>query len=102
LDDDSDDEDDFPLPKKPKQSVDAEQKYAGNVEKYMDALKKKMPSKKKDTQNRKRKGKNGAADMPGMGGSANLKIAQKMLTKSKALSKSGPSSQKKGKTGGRR
>jgi hypothetical protein len=103
LDDDSDDEDDLPVPKRSKQSVDLQQKYAGNVDKYMDVLKKKMPGKKKDTQNRKRKGKNGAADMPGMGGSANLKIAQKMLTKSKALSKSsgGASSSKKGRKGRR-
>ena len=99
--DDSDDEDE----RKAQKSVDKQQKYAGNVDKYMSQLKGKMPSKKsRDHQNTKRKGKNGAADMKGMGGSANLKIAQKMLMKTKAHQKPGASSQKKkgGKKGRRR
>lgn len=71
-----------------KKSVDVAQKFAGNVQKYMTNLKGKMPGKKQKRDGSgsvkaKRKGKDGRADMQGMGGSANLKIAQKLLSKSK-------------------
>jgi hypothetical protein len=55
----------------------------------------------KDTQNKKRKGKNRAADMPDMGGSANLKIAQKMMSKTKTKGKpaAGPLNKKQERKG---
>jgi hypothetical protein len=92
-DDSSDDEAD----RKPKKSVDTAQRYAGDVKKYMNALQGSMPGKKKEHQPAKRKGKNGAADMKGMGGSANLKLAQKVLAKSKAINPKHQTPQKKGK-----
>ena len=85
LDDDTDDEDattkNFRNPK----SIDKAQKYAGNVQRYMDELKGNMPGKKNRDNGHKarRKGKNGAAEMKGVGGSGNLKIASKLLHKSK-------------------
>jgi len=95
LGDDSDDDDNNDDAKKRKKSVDAEQRYAGNVEKYLNELKGKMPGKKRDQRHHKRKGKNGAAEMKGVGGAGNLKIAQKLLTKTKAQQKSGAGHQKK-------
>jgi hypothetical protein len=90
----SDDEVDI----KSKKSVDAAQRYAGDVQKYMNAMKGSMPGKKKkEHQPAKRKGKNGAADMKGMGGSATLKLAQKVLAKSKAINPKHQTPQKKGK-----
>ena len=95
-DEDSESDDDSLAGKKGNKTIDSQQKYAGNVEKYMNELKGNMPSKKnKDRQNQKRRGKNGAADMKGMGGAANLKIAQKLLTKTKAKQKPGAKSSKK-------
>lgn len=78
--------------KKKKPSVDVEQKYAGKVEKYLNKLKGNMPGKSKNGGSgikAKRKGKDGRADMQGMGGSGNLKIAQKLLSKSKEKMPSG-------------
>jgi ribosomal RNA-processing protein 17 len=105
-DDSSDDDEDSNNrasadPKKYK-SVDKRQQYAGNVDKYMAKLKGNMPGRKKAkdaaTRNTKRKGKNGAAEMKGVGGAANLNLAQKFL--SKANAKQGPaSSQGKRKNG---
>lgn len=92
-------------------SVDVAQKYAGNVQKYLDKFKGQMPSKKKKDNGAKakRKGKNGAADMLGMGGAANLKVAQKLLRKSKdgggkrsSMDGAGSGGPKKGKRGKRR
>jgi Nucleolar protein 12 (25kDa) len=89
-----------------KKSIDVAQRYAGNVQKYLDAFKGRMPSKKRDSggPKAKRKGRNGAADMQGMGGAANLKVAQKLLRKSKDSNKRtvGGSGGKKGKIGKRR
>ena len=82
LDDDSDDE---------------EQKHAGNVQRYLDKLKGHMPSKKKQNKSFQRKGKNGAAEMRGMGGSKNLNVAQKVLARTKAKSKGGSIPNKRGK-----
>lgn len=86
-DDDDDDDHDESLSKK-KKSVDRQQQYAGKVEKFMAKLKGNMPGKKKSKDatghHAKRKGKNGAADMKGVGGAANLKLAQKVLSKAKA------------------
>jgi hypothetical protein len=103
-DDDSDqDEPDSRMATKKKKSVDHQQQYAGKVEKFMSQLKGNMPGKKKSKDatghHAKRKGKNGAADMKGIGGAANLKIAQKVLSKAKA--KHGPAS-KDYKKGGKR
>jgi hypothetical protein len=66
-------------------SVDVAQKYAGNVQRYLHELKGSMPGKHKgDGAGRaRRKGRNGAADMKGIGGSGNLKVASKLLAKSK-------------------
>jgi ribosomal RNA-processing protein 17 len=86
-DDESDDDDESSVAKEVKTSVDLRQKYAGNVRKYIDELKGKMPSKKKDKQHTKRQGKNGAAEMRGMGGAANLKTAVKVLAKTQAGTK---------------
>ncbi len=99
--DSSDDEGDFhsALSKK-KKSVDRQQQYAGNVEKYMSQLKGNMPGKKKAKDSTghhaKRKGKNGAAEMKGVGGAATLKLAQKVLSKAKAKQGNGSKDKKKG------
>lgn len=88
LDDLSDDDDDMDTHGK-KKAVDHEQKKAGDVQKYLDELKGNMPGKRKQTNKRvMTKGKNGAAEMRGMGGSSNLRMAQKVLGKAKA--KAGP------------
>eukprot|EP00980_Cylindrotheca_fusiformis_P012588 scaffold3084_cov144-Cylindrotheca_fusiformis.AAC.36 len=79
-------------------SVDKEQKSAGDVSKYLDELKGNMPSRKKQGRHTMKKGKNGASDMRGMGGSSNLKVAQKVLGKAKAKSRSGTASCRKGNT----
>lgn len=99
LDDDSDDDDFTTNNSRTAKSVDTAQKYAGNVQRYMDELKGNMPAKKNrdNGQNLKRKGKNGASDMKGVGGSANLKIASKLLHKSKDRSLAGGAHGKKGK-----
>lgn len=84
--------DDEKVPKKSfsstQKSIDTAQKYAGDVGKYLNQLKGKMPGKKKNRDstagNTRRKGKNGAADMKGIGGAGNLKIAQKVLSKAKS------------------
>lgn len=64
---------------------DVEQRYAGNVKKYMAELKGNMPSKKNRhaQHGNKYKGKHGAANMKGMGGAENLKVAQKTLARYK-------------------
>jgi len=85
-------------------SVDKRQKYAGNVKRYMDELKGNMPAKKNrdGTQNVKRKGKNGAAEMKGVGGGANLKMASKLLNRSRDKAPAGGAAKgKKGKKKGR-
>lgn len=64
-------------------NVDSQQRYAGNVNKYINELKGKMPGKKKN-HFQKHKGRHGAASMKGMGGAANLKVAQKALSKIQA------------------
>jgi len=102
LDDDSND-DDFITNNndgRKTKSIDTAQKYAGNVKRYMDELKGNMPGKKnRDNSFRtKRRGKNGAAEMKGVGGSGNLKIASKLLNKSKDRSLAGTAGRgKKGK-----
>jgi ribosomal RNA-processing protein 17 len=97
LDDDSDDDNFAAKNARSAKSVDTAQKQAGNVKKFMDELKGNMPGKKNrdNRQKGKRKGKNGASDMKGVGGSANLKIASKLLHKSK--DRSAASYGKKGK-----
>ena len=104
--DSDDDADDHPRRAKSK-SVDTAQKRAGDVQKFMNQLKGNMPGKKnRDGGHRgKRKGKDGAADMKGVGGGGNLKIASKLLNRSKDSRSVGGSKQqragKKGKKGKR-
>jgi ribosomal RNA-processing protein 17 len=99
LDDDSDDENSISNNYKNAKSIDTAQKYAGNVQRYLDDLKGNMPGKKNRDNGHKarRKGKNGAADMKGVGGSGNFKIASKLLSKSKDKNLSGIAKGKKGK-----
>jgi ribosomal RNA-processing protein 17 len=87
---------------KPK-GVDQSQKYAGNVKRYMNELKGNMPGKKnKDgSKTLKRKGRDGADGMKGVGGSGSLKIASKLLSKSKERRPQG-SDKQKGKKGKKR
>eukprot|EP00541_Cyclophora_tenuis_P012671 CAMPEP_0116579768 /NCGR_PEP_ID=MMETSP0397-20121206/22426_1 /TAXON_ID=216820 /ORGANISM="Cyclophora tenuis, Strain ECT3854" /LENGTH=179 /DNA_ID=CAMNT_0004109267 /DNA_START=30 /DNA_END=565 /DNA_ORIENTATION=+ len=72
--------------KRKKQSVDLEQKYAGNVEKFLRDLKGNMPGKRNRDRagNRPKKGKHGAENMKGIGGASNLRLAQKALSKFQA------------------
>ena len=88
---DSDDDEDEAPPKKQQRTAkhksrDTEQEYAGNVEKFLAQLKQKMPAKsaKKAAAGHKQKGKHGAANMKGIGGSTVMKIAQKELARSKS------------------
>eukprot|EP00535_Pseudo-nitzschia_heimii_P009479 CAMPEP_0197185364 /NCGR_PEP_ID=MMETSP1423-20130617/11808_1 /TAXON_ID=476441 /ORGANISM="Pseudo-nitzschia heimii, Strain UNC1101" /LENGTH=249 /DNA_ID=CAMNT_0042636403 /DNA_START=169 /DNA_END=917 /DNA_ORIENTATION=+ len=82
LDDDSDDENSTTSNFRNSKSIDKAQKYAGNVQRFMDELKGNMPGKKNRDNGFKsrRKGKNGAAEMKGVGGSGNLKIASEVVT----------------------
>lgn len=66
-----------------KKNVDSQQRYAGNVSKYLHELKGSMPGKKKK-RDHSFKGRHGAANMKGMGGASNLKMAQKALSKTQA------------------
>jgi hypothetical protein len=81
-----------------KTSVDESQKYAGNVEKFLNKVKGKMPAKKKAEHQRniKQKGIHGASLMKGMAGSGDLKDAKNILAKSQAKmgKKANPSSGK--------
>lgn len=100
MDDESDDDDFTANNPKCSKTIDTAQKFAGNVQRYMDELKGNMPAKKNrdNGQRVKRKGKNGAAEMKGVGGSGNLKIASKLLHRSKDKNLAGSSAQgKKGK-----
>ena len=85
-------------------SLDKRQQYAGKVEKFMSKLKGNLPGKKKSKDltghHAKRKGRNGAAEMKGIGGAANLKLAQKVL--SKVQTKHGGPCKGKGKSGGKK
>ena len=67
-----------------KPHIDEEQKYAGNVTKYMKQVRSNLPSKKRKREQMgggggHRKGKHGAADMKGMGSGTDLKMAKKVL-----------------------
>lgn len=88
LDEELDDEIESPVKDKDRKrgAGDLEQRYAGSVEKYMNELKGSMPGKRKKGNgghHAKRKGKNGASDMKGIGGAGALKVAQKVLLKTK-------------------
>ncbi len=69
---------------KVKQSVDKRQRYAGDVSKFINRMKGNLPAKKKTTRSQPRKGNHGAANMSGIGGAANLKLAKKALSKVQA------------------
>ena len=72
--------------KKQKQSIDAEQVYAGDVSKFISKLKGNVPGKGKNAHKQKGKGRHGASKMKGMATNAgDLKIAQKALARSSHL-----------------
>jgi hypothetical protein len=83
---DSDEEDEAAEQQKKKKakSMDVQQEYAGNVEKFMLELKGNLPGRKKGAVRHKNKGKYGAAGMKGMAKGGDLKIAQKALHRSQA------------------
>mmetsp|Transcript_9604 Transcript_9604/g.14330 ORF Transcript_9604/g.14330 Transcript_9604/m.14330 type:complete len:193 (-) Transcript_9604:320-898(-) len=92
-----------------KKSIDSQQQYAGNVQKYMNELKGSLPSKKKRDNGggNKRGGRHGAANMKGMGTAESFKLAKKALTKAngkvmKGGGMDGGGRGKKGKGGGKR
>lgn len=91
-----DDDDDVRESARSKKPVDKQQMKAGDVKKYLNEFKGKMPGKKKQGRQVMKKGKNGASEMRGMGGSSNLKAAQKVLGKAKAMNKSADAPHKKG------
>jgi|EP00979_Chaetoceros_neogracilis_P010186 ribosomal RNA-processing protein 17 len=96
--DDSDDEANAATKQK---TVDVEQRYAGNVKRYMDRLIKKMPQKgAKFTQGRSaKKGQHGAEKMIG-GNAKDLKMAQKTLMRVQGGKRGPPENGgKKGKKG---
>lgn len=70
-----------------KKHLDAQQAYAGNVEKYLKDLKGNMPSKKNKAVNRHRGGKHGASNMKGVGSGSDLRVAQKLLARTSTTSK---------------
>lgn len=90
------DEEELAESSRSKKSVDKEQRNAGDVAKYLNELKGNMPGKKKQGRQAMKKGKNGASEMRGMGGSANLRLAQKVLGKAKAKNRSGATPFNKG------
>lgn len=81
LSDESDEEDEM-VPRK--QNIDRRQRYAGDVSKFVNQMKGSLPAKKKLTGRQSRKGNHGAANMSGIGGAANLKLAKKALSKVQA------------------
>ena len=63
-----------------RKTVDAEQAYAGNVERFLKQLKGHLPSKRKSRDVKQRRGgQHGASQMKGVGSGADLKTAQKVL-----------------------
>jgi len=83
---DSDDDEEAQKPKhkkraKMQKSRDAEQEYAGNVEKFLTQFKQKMPATKK--QQHKHGGNHGASAMKGIGNAKEMKMAQQALARSK-------------------
>lgn len=87
----SDDEQDDPRsqPAKKRRKVDAEQEYAGNVEKYLNEIKTKMPAKRKKDLNKKHKGVHGASNMKGISGAGDIKIAKRALDRFQSKQKGG-------------
>lgn len=94
----SDDEDESGETSHEVKHVDSQQRYAGNVNKFLHELKGNMPG-KKQRDSGKHKGRHGAASMKGMGGDANLKVAQKALSKMQAKK---AKNERKGRSGGKR
>ncbi len=104
----SDDESDDPdiqgiVSNKP--HVDEEQRYAGNVKKYMSQVRSNLPNKKRKREQMgggggHRKGKHGASDMKGMGSGTDLKMAKKALGRA-AISEKGGGMDRGGKKGKR-
>jgi Nucleolar protein 12 (25kDa) len=74
--------------KQQQQSNDIAQEYSGKVERFLRQLKGSMPAKNKKNddsrQAKHRNGRHGAAQMPGIGGDANLKAAKKILSRTQS------------------
>jgi len=82
------DEDGSKRSKKRRKLIDEAQMNAGKVDKYLAQLKGNMPSKKKKDRHTKHKGRHGASNMKGMASGGELKLAQKVLERSKGNSRS--------------
>jgi len=105
----SDDESDDPdiqgiVSNKP--HVDEEQRYAGNVKKYMSQVRSNLPNKKRKREQMgggggHRKGKHGASDMKGMGSGTDLKMAKKALGRAAGQDRAGGGMDRGGKKGKR-
>lgn len=88
-----------------KNHADAQQEYAGNVEKYLKDLKGHMPSSSSSKKSGQRRGKHGATHMKGVGSAADFKVAQKVLARSttaKTNKSSGAAAGKKRKNSSKR
>lgn len=86
--DDNENVDDVVKPSAKRRKIDAEQEYAGKVEKYLTKLKGKLPAKKRKDNIKKQKGLHGAVAMKGVAGSGSeFKMAQKVLVRSQAKQK---------------
>jgi Nucleolar protein 12 (25kDa) len=72
--------------KQQQRSNDTAQEYSGKVERFLRQIKGSMPSKMKpkDVTVKHRSGRHGAANMPGIGGDANLKAAKKILSRTRS------------------
>lgn len=93
------------VPTTKKHHADAQQEYAGNVEKYLKDLKGHMPSSSSSKKSGQRRGKHGATHMKGVGSAADFKVAQKVLARSttaKTNKSSGAAAGKKRKNSSKR
>ena len=93
----SDDSDEEECIVQEKIAVDKRQRYAGDVEKFINQIKGSLPGKRKAHRCQARKGNHGAANMSGIGGAANLKIAKKALSKVQSKLMPPDSRQRRGK-----
>jgi hypothetical protein len=113
-DNDEDDDDDERNNKRKDTTTenhDTEQQYAGNIERYIKTIKGNLPSKKRrtassvtnnTTSNKRTKGQHGATNMKGVGSAADMKVAQKMLSRSTTRVTKGSIAGRKGRKGGKR
>lgn len=85
-------------------STDSEQRWAGNVKHFMNDLKGKLPGKHGKSKlnlggKKQRKGRHGAGEMKGMGGSKNLNAAKKILSRMEGSGKNNHHGKRQGKGG---